>query len=161
MRGGMFTILVAMVLGSKAFGQIIETGSQTPPSEQEIIDLIGQPMSDLFAKFGYPRGVAVRGPQSGRYIHMSFGDFGFHVRDKRVIGCRFDDAKTWSVKGVRLFDAIDDVEQKLGKPVQKIKNADGSGTMEWVIEGDRRFKVVFTTDQKCIGMQINEPPSKK
>ena len=113
-----------------------KNGDHTPPTDQQVIELVGKDFAQVFARFGTPADVvAVSGPKGALETVLDFGTFGFNVQNKKVRICQFWSNWPGTVDGIKLGTPIDDVVQKLGKPVLVEKDANGAERQFWELKG--------------------------
>jgi hypothetical protein len=149
-------VVVGLFTAQATGGEIVPTGSVAQPREKEIVDLVGGPMSQVFAKVGFPDTVEVSGAKSKTpKVRLQYGtNFAFEVREKKVVACNF--LATWKgpLLGFKMWDTTDDIEKKLGKPSQKITLKDGGGAIYWDLDSHRELTVIFDSDHKCTRVDV-------
>lgn len=133
--------------------------SEQPPA-QAVIDAVGGTLADTFTRFGTPQeGLeAVTGDSPS--VRMNYPAFAFKVQENTVVGAEF--RVYWKgdiVGGVRMFDALEAVEKKLGPASFVTKATDAQGAKSerhnWVDEQKHRVtRVLFLESQGCVRVVV-------
>jgi hypothetical protein len=140
-------ILLIVLLPLFVVAQEAKNGVQTPPTDDSVISLVGKELAKVFARFGTPVDViGVNGPKGTMEAVLDYGSFGFNVQNKKVRICQFWSNWPGTVHGIKLGTPIDDVVQKLGKPILVEKDANGAERQFWELK-DVKLLIYFDVDK--------------
>ncbi len=148
-------LVLFALLPSVATAQVVTKPAD--PTEKEVFDMLGSSMAQVFAKYGYPIDLGVTEAKSKQpKVRLDYGDYGFAIADKQVVECNeWDQLPGEAVLGIKVGDAVEDIEKKFGKPKTKITNAGGGGIIIWDdADHNRQIEVIFSKKDKCIGLSI-------
>jgi hypothetical protein len=145
--------VVGAVIAASVQADDAKTSSSTqgaPPSDKEIINVVGDRMSKVFPKFGYPEDMFASDASSDTpAVFLDYGSYGFKIRKKVVYCCMFFTDWKGTILGAKMGDSLDDVVKKLGKPKTSDKDDDGLAYMLWSFkEWDGTLEVDFDKDNK-------------
>ena len=151
--GALATVVLGAVITAALRADDAKSSASTPaalPGDKGIMDVVGERMSKVFAKFGYPVDVFASDLSSNNpSVFLDYGPYGFKIRKKVVVSCFF--FKDWpgTILGVKMGDADSDVIKKLGKPETEDKGSDGLSYKMWSFkQWDGSLEVNFDKDNK-------------
>lgn len=153
---------VAIAIGvalwtATAAAQSLTLGDRPQPTEKEVVEMLGQPLAKIFAKFGAPTDVLVDSPKSkSPAVLIDYGLYSFVVLNKTVTECDFWPDWPGTAQGVKIGSMVDDVVKQLGKANVDVKNANGTRMMVWNRKDDTKLNVTFDKDGKSDGLMLQQ-----
>ena len=96
-------LLLTILLPAVSVGGDEKSGDRTPPTDRQVIELVGKDFAQVFARFGTPADIiAVAGPKNSLETVLDFGSFGFNIQNKKVRICQFWSDFPGTVDGIKL-----------------------------------------------------------
>jgi hypothetical protein len=144
-------IVVPLVVAGLVIGTGIRADdAKVAPSEKQIIDVVGERMSKVFSKFGYPDDLFASDASSDKpTVFLDYGPYGFKVRKKVVQSCMFFSDWKGTILGTKMGDTAGDVAKKLGTPETSAKGNDDLQFMTWTFkEWGGTLEADFDKDNK-------------
>ncbi|HTQ39480.1 MAG TPA: hypothetical protein VMJ32_10650 [Pirellulales bacterium] len=135
----------------------LKSDEKAPPSDKEIIDLVGTRMSKVFVKLGYPddllpTDVNADDPE----VLLDYGSYGFKIQNRVVDCCIFFSNWKGTVYGAKIGDSQDDVVKKLGQPESTNKDSDGLPYLVWSFKDQDGYLMInFDKDNKMDRAVVN------
>jgi len=125
------------------------------PTAQAILDAVGGPFTDVFAKFGTPEKGLVADVGATWPVVIDYIAFAFRVHKKKVVSAEF--RIRWAgdtFRDVRLGDTTEQVTKKLGK-ADKVTRAAGTERHTWVDEINHHdLRIIFDAEHKCTRVSL-------
>jgi hypothetical protein len=137
--------------------QELKSDEKAPPTDKEIIDLVGSRMSKVFAKFGYPQDLVPTDVSSDDpEVMLDYGSYGFKIQDKVLDCCIFFSNWKGTVYGASIGDPQDEVVKKLGQPTSSDKDSDGLPYLVWNFKDQEGYLMInFDKDNKMNRAVVN------
>ena len=118
MKRQIITCILLFIFTGIAFSQ----GRRITSEPEEIIDLHGKRLNNMFETFGNPDNL--NGYSDGG-VMVHYEDFGFHIKDKLIRMCCFFEEYDLPVNGVKLGETKASLINTLGKPDKIADDKDG------------------------------------
>ena len=118
MKRQIIICILLFIFAGMAFSQ----GRRTNPEPDEIIDLHGKRLINMFETFGNPNDLY--GYSDGG-VMVRYESFGFHIKEKLIRMCCFFKEYTLPVNGIKIGETKTSIINTLGKPDRKADDKDG------------------------------------
>lgn len=132
---GFILVVATALFVPRVYADESKTGEPTEkasPTDQQVADSVGDRISKVFARFGYPADVFASDAASANpSVFLDYGSYGFKVRNKVAISGFFFREYLGTVFGAKMGDTESDVIKRLGKPKKSDKGTDGFLFMIW------------------------------
>jgi hypothetical protein len=136
-------------MGNSAQAQELLHGPKPTPDFKDVAAMIGQPVTQMFSKFGAPLGLSIVGAKTkSPALYIDYGYFEFKISESKVAECSLGG---WPgpVMGVKVGSKADDIVKTMGKPREDVKNADGTEEMFWD-SSDNKYQISITYDKNQV-----------
>jgi hypothetical protein len=157
MRVALISLLVLFGFVLIGAAEVAKSSDKAPPSDKELIDLVGSRMSKAFAKLGYPDDLVPTDVSSDDpEVLLDYGSYGFKIENKVVDCCIFFSNWKGTVYGAKIGDSQDDVVKKLGKPTSSDKDSEGLPYLVWTFTDQEGYLMInFDKDNKMNRAVVN------